>query len=259
MSAATALVTGSTSGIGLAVAKALARMNLNVMLNGFGTQAEIDAATSSVAAITSGHVSYTPADLTKAQEVEGLIRATHSRWGRLDVLVNNAGIQHMSPVDEFPDDKWNQIMALNLSAVFHGTKHALPIMKRQNFGRIINVASVHGHVASANKAPYVAAKHGVIGFTKAVALEVATYNITVNAVCPGWVLTPLGEKQSRARMEQHNGDYDTATTQLGGEKMPSKKCADVEEIGMAVAYLATPATKSTTGTSMIIDGGWTAQ
>ena len=203
--------------------------------------------------------------LTKLQtcgsltKLPGLVNAARSKFGRLDILVNNAGIQFVSPIVDFPDEKWNDIIAINLSASFHSIKHALPIMRRQQFGRIINIASTHGLVASAQKAAYVAAKHGIIGLTKVIALETATENITCNAVCPGWVMTPLVEKQIRQAMARDNTTYEEATKNLVGQKMPSQRCADAEEVASACMWLALPGTKSTTGMALTIDGGWVAQ
>ena len=258
-----ALVTGSTSGIGLAVAQGLAKMGMNVMLNGFGTKEEIDGAIEAVkqsARSPDQKILFTAADLSKANEVEGLVRATASQFNEgLSVLVNNAGIQHVSPVEDFPAEQWDKIIAVNLSAVFHTTRHAIPIMKRQQFGRIINIASVHGLVGSVNKSAYVAAKHGVIGFTKSVALETAQTGITCNAICPGWVYTPLVEKQVQLRMSETGMSWDDAAESLIGEKMPSKAFVTVEEVAAACSYFALPTTKGCTGSILTIDGGWTSQ
>ena len=195
----TALVTGSTSGIGLGIAKALAAQGANVMLNGFGDVDAAVAEVSEVASATGACVAYHGADMSKPADIEAMVRAAEEQFGSLDVLVNNAGIQYVAPVEDFPAERWDAIIAINLSSVFHATRAALPGMKARNWGRIINVASVHGLVASAQKSAYVAAKHGVVGFTKTVALETATTGVTVNAICPGWVLTPLVQKQVDAR------------------------------------------------------------
>lgn len=254
------LVTGSLTGIGLGIAKCFARMpNMNVMLNGLDTSAPSVLEELRAVAKPENKIEYCQADLCNPAKISELIDTTQRVFGRVDVLVNNAGIQHVAPCESFDPAKWDQIMAINLTAVFHTTRLSLPIMRRQGFGRIINVASVHGHVASANKCAYVAAKHGVIGFTKAVALEVARDNITCNAVCPGWVMTPLVEAQIKARAEKSGRDFDAEMKELVGEKMPSQRPASAEEIGSACMYLALPSSKSTNGTSMIIDGGWIAQ
>ena len=252
-----ALITGSTSGIGLAVAKHFAKIGHNVILNGFG---DADAAVKEVQAVSSTvKVGFVDADLSKAGDCQSLISKAHAAFGRLDVLVNNAGIQFVSPVATFPDDQWDRIISINLNSVFHCSKHALKHMEHQNFGRIINVASVHGLVASANKSAYVAAKHGVIGFTKTLALETAKKNITVNAVCPGWVLTPLVEHQIKAKAQEKSITYEQAMDLLVGEKMPSSVPASGEEIALAVAFFADERNVSTRGVSLNVDGGWVAQ
>lgn len=254
------IVTGSLTGIGLGIAKAFARMpNMNMMLNGLDVSAPSVLEEVRSVAKPQNKVEYCQADLTNHAKIEELIQTTHRVFGRVDVVINNAGIQHVAPCDQFDPKQWDLIMAINLTAVFHMTRHSLPIMRKQGFGRIINVASVHGHVASANKCAYVAAKHGVIGFTKTVALEVAKENITCNAVCPGWVMTPLVEAQINARASKSGKGFDAEMKALVGEKMPSERPASAEEIGAACIYLSLPSSRSTNGTSMIIDGGWTAQ
>lgn len=256
-----ALITGSTSGIGLAVAQDFVKRGLNVMLNGFGTKEEIDAAIDSCKKLNpAARVEYLPADLSKKDDAVALVKNSAAAFGgRLDVLVNNAGIQHVAPIDEFPDDKYEQIIAINLSAVFYTTKTAIPIMKQHKHGRIINIASVHGIVASANKSAYVAAKHGVIGLTKTVALETARSGITCNAVCPGWVLTPLVEKQIQARATADGSSYEDAMTALVSEKMPTAVPARLQEIANACWYFADEISASSTGTILNVDGAWCAQ
>lgn len=258
--AASILVTGSTSGIGLGIAIELARWSpqAHVFLNGFGdAKPAIEAVNAARGRGEElGKTFFLEADLSSASGCENVVNDVVKQSGRIDVLINNAGIQHVSPIDQFPVDKYDKIIALNLSAVFHTTRIALPTMKKNNFGRIINIASVHGLTASPNKSAYVAAKHGVIGLTKTTALEVARTNITCNAVCPGWVLTPLVEAQIRARMERKGTSYEEETISLVGEKMPSARPATVEEMGNACAYLASPSTRSTNGLCMHIDGGW---
>jgi 3-hydroxybutyrate dehydrogenase len=254
------LVTGSLTGIGYGIAQSFARMKgVNIMLNGLETNAASQLEAIRGVSRPENKIEYCQADLSKVTDIERLISTTERQFGRVDVLINNAGIQHVAPIAEFPVEKWDLIMAINLSAVYHTTRLVLPQMRKQGFGRIINVASVHGHVASANKSAYVAAKHGVIGLTKAVALEVAQENITCNAVCPGWVMTPLVEAQVKARAEQSGRSFDAELEIMVGEKMPSGKPASIEEIGAACMYLSLPATKSTNGASLMIDGGWTSQ
>jgi 3-hydroxybutyrate dehydrogenase len=266
---ASILVTGSTSGIGLGMAECLARWSpsAHVFLNGFGTADEIAKAKETVRAAQKdgsrgggslGDIHFVEADLSTVAGAENVVKRVVDTVGRLDVLVNNAGVQHVSPIHEFPVDKYEKLMAINLHAVFHTMRVAIPTMRRNNFGRIINVASVHGLAASPNKSAYVASKHGVIGMTKSVALEVARTNITCNAICPGWVLTPLVDKQIRARMDAKKTTYEDETTSLVGEKMPACRPASVEEMGNACVYLASPSTASTNGAALNIDGGWIA-
>ena len=254
----TALVTGSTSGIGLGMAKALAAQGAHVMLNGFG---DIEAAKAEVAQAATGgaQVDYHGADMSKPAEIEAMVKACEARFGALDVLVNNAGIQHVSPVDEFPVDRWDAIIAINLSSVFHATRCALPGMKGRGWGRIINVASVHGLVASANKSAYVAAKHGVIGLTKTVALETATTAVTCNAICPGWVLTPLVQKQVDARAAADGVSNEEATKRLLSEKEPSGQFTTPDELAAMAVFMCSPAASNLRGTCVNMDGGWVAQ
>jgi 3-hydroxybutyrate dehydrogenase len=248
------LITGSLTGIGFGIAQSFARMkNVNIMLNGLETSAASQLESIRNSSRPENKIEYCQADLAKVSDIERLISTTERPFGRLD-----AGIQYVAPIAEFPVDKWDQVLAINLTSVYHTTRLALPQMRKQQFGRIINVASVHGHMASIHKAAYVAAKHGVIGLTKTVALEVAKENITCNAVCPGWVLTPLVEKQIQDRAAKSGRSYEAEMELLVGEKMPSGKPATVEEIGAACMYLALPSTKSTNGTSMMVDGAWTA-
>lgn len=254
----TALVTGSTSGIGLGVAKALAAQGAHVMLNGFG---DIEAAQAEVAAAaTAGaRVAYHGADMSKPADIEAMVKACEAEFGAVDILVNNAGIQFVAPVDEFPVERWDAIIAINLSSVFHATRVALPGMKARGWGRIINVASVHGLVASANKSAYVAAKHGVIGLTKAVALETATTPVTCNAICPGWVLTPLVQKQVDARAAADGVDNAEATRRLLSEKEPSQQFTTPEELAAMAVFMCSPAAGNLRGTAVNMDGGWVAQ
>ena len=255
----TALVTGSTSGIGLGMARALAEQGAHVMLNGFG---DIEAAKAEVSQAGQAHgvrVSYHGADMTKPAEIEAMVRACEAEFGALDILVNNAGIQHVAPVDDFPAEKWDAIIAINLSSAFHTTRLALPGMKARGWGRIINVASVHGLVASANKSAYVASKHGIIGFTKAVALETATTPVTVNAICPGWVLTPLVQKQVDARAQADGVSNDEAKRRLLAEKEPSQQFTTPEELAAMAVFMCSPAANNLRGTAINMDGGWVAQ
>jgi 3-hydroxybutyrate dehydrogenase len=253
-----ALVTGSTSGIGLGIATAFAEQGADIVLNGFGDAAEIEKVRAGLAGKHGVKVIYDGADLSKGPAVRELVENAVRQMGRLDILVNNAGIQHTAQIEDFPVEKWDAILALNLSAVFHGTAAALPHMKKQGYGRIINIASAHGLVASAYKSAYVAAKHGVVGFTKVTALETAGQGITANAICPGWVRTPLVEKQITALAE--NGvDQEAAARELLGEKQPSLQFVTPEQLGGTAVFLASDAAAQITGTSVSVDGGWTAR
>ncbi|CUJ01609.1 3-hydroxybutyrate dehydrogenase [Achromobacter xylosoxidans] len=254
-----AVVTGSTSGIGLGIATALAAQGADIVLNGFGDAAEIEKVRAGLAAQHGVKVLYDGADLSKGDAVRGLVDNAVRQMGRIDILVNNAGIQHTALIEDFPTEKWDAILALNLSAVFHGTAAALPHMKKQGFGRIINIASAHGLVASANKSAYVAAKHGVVGFTKVTALETAGQGITANAICPGWVRTPLVEKQISALAEKNGVDQETAARELLSEKQPSQQFVTPEQLGGTAVFLASDAAAQITGTTVSVDGGWTAR
>ncbi len=255
----TALVTGSTSGIGLGIARALAAQGANVMLNGFGDRGEIERARADMERSFNVRVMHHAANLMHATEIYEMVEWTCAQLGPVDILVNNAGIQFTSPVEEFPRDKWDAIIGTNLSAAFHTIHDALPFMQRNKWGRIINIASVHGLVASVNKAAYVAAKHGLVGLTKVVALETAGSGITCNAICPGWVRTTLVEKQIEARALQAGVDIETAAEQLLMEKQPSHQFVTVEQVASLAAYLCSDAAAQITGASLTIDGGWTAQ
>jgi 3-hydroxybutyrate dehydrogenase len=254
-----ALVTGSTSGIGLGIARAFAAAGANVMLNGFGDRALI---TKLLAEFESQHkvrAAHSAADMSKPAEIAGMVTQAEREMGSVDILVNNAGIQHVAPVEEFPPEKWDAVIAINLSAAFHAIRAALPNMKARNWGRIINIASTHGLVASAQKAAYVAAKHGIVGLTRVVALETATSGITCNAICPGWVLTPLVQKQIDDRAAREKITPDAAKMKLLGEKQPSLEFATPEEIGAAALFLCSPAAAQIRGIALPVDGGWTAQ
>ncbi len=254
-----ALVTGSTSGIGLGVARALAAEGAHVMVNGFGDRDEIVDLCRSITAEYGVRAEYDDANLADPGGPAGLVARTRERLGGLDVLVNNAGIQHVAPIDEFPPSKWDAIIAVNLSAVFHTMKAAIPLMRARGWGRIINVASAHGLVASANKVAYVAAKHGVVGATKVAALEVANDGITVNAICPGWVLTPLVEHQLEERARGAGTDLESESEALLAEKQPMRQFTTPEAIGAMAVYLCSDAARTITGAPLSIDGGWVAQ
>jgi len=251
----TALITGSTSGIGLGIAKILAQHGANIILNGFG---DVAGAKRQVAEFD-GMVGYHPADMSKPDEIAAMIKYAEMEMGGIDVLVNNAGIQHVAPIDEFPVDRWDAVIAINLTSAFHTTRLALPAMKVRRWGRIINIASAHGLVASANKSAYVAAKHGLVGMTKAVALETATTGITCNAICPGWVLTPLVQKQVDARAAQDGISNEEAKRRLLGEKQPSLQFTTPEQLGELVVFLCSPAADNIRGAAINVDGGWLAQ
>jgi 3-hydroxybutyrate dehydrogenase len=254
-----AIVTGSTSGIGLGIARVLASHGADIVLNGFGDVAEIEKLRLGLEREFRVRVVYFGTDMSDAKAVRGLIDDVTRRLGRVDILVNNAGIQFTAPVEDFPAEKWDAILAINLSAAFHGIAAALPAMKEQGWGRIVNIASAHGLVGSVHKSAYVAAKHGLIGLTKVVGLENAGSGVTANAVCPGWVLTPLVEKQIMEMAAQKNISHDAASDLLLGGKQPSGAFVTPEQLGGMVAFLCSPAADQITGTSHAVDGGWTAQ
>ncbi len=253
-----ALVTGSTSGIGLGIAHALARAGCHVVLNGFGDKTEIEALRAEIAQRFGVQTTYSDADMSQPSAIRAMVVEAQARFGSLDVLVNNAGIQHVAPIEEFPDERWDAVLAINLSSAFHAIKAALPDMREQGWGRIVNVASVHGLVGSAQKAAYVAAKHALVGLTKVVALETAETQITCNAICPGWVDTPLVRRQIEVRAQAEGIDTALATRELLGEKQPSMRFVQPEHLGDLVLFLCSPAGSSFTGAVLPIDGGWTA-
>lgn len=259
LEAETALVTGATSGIGKAVAMAFAAKGLKVAINGFGSAPDIEAVIKELKSAGARDALHVPSDMSKVAEIVTLIKGVQEKFGSLDVLVNNAGIQHTDSIEDFPVEKWDQIIAINLSSAFHTMRLALPAMKDRNFGRIINIASVHGLVASVHKAAYVAAKHGIIGLTKVAALGCAQLNITANSVCPGWVLTPLVEAQVKAIAQNDAISYEEATEKLLSEKQPSLRFVPLEQLAELCLFLASPAASSITGASLPIDGGWTAR
>ena len=254
-----AIITGSTSGIGLGIARSLAAAGCNVMLNGFGESAAIERERSGIAKEFGVRAAFHPADLSKPPEIAKMAKAAVKEFGQLDILVNNAGIQHTAAVEQFPPDRWDAVIAINLSANFHTIRAALPDMRRRNWGRVINIASTHGLVASVEKSAYVAAKHGVIGLTKVVALETATTGITCNAICPGWVLTPLVQKQIDERASRERIPVEQAKAELLAEKQPSHEFATPEQLGALAVFLCTDAAAQITGAALPVDGGWTAQ
>ena len=255
----TALVTGSTSGIGLAIARALAGAGADVMLNGFGDAAAIEKERSGLEKDFGIKARYSGADMSKPGEIAAMVAATEKDFGKLDVLVNNAGIQHVANIEDFPTEKWDAVIAINLSSSFHTIRAAVPGMKSRKWGRIINIASAHGLVASGQKAAYVAAKHGLVGLTKVVAIETANDGITCNAICPGWVLTPLVAQQIEARAKESGQTFDEAKVALVSEKQPMHEFTKPENIGALAVFLAGDAAESITGSAYPIDGGWTAQ
>ena len=254
----TAIVTGSTSGIGLGIARALAQRGANVVLNGFGDPGEVEIVRASLAMDSDVEVTYDGADMSKPDAIGRMIESATSHFGRVDILVNNAGIQHVAPIEEFPPAKWDAILAINLSAAFHTTRAVFGGMKARRWGRIVNIASAHALVASPYKAAYVAAKHGVLGLTKVTALEGAEHGITCNAVCPGYVWTPLVEKQIDDQARSHGIPREQVIRDVLLANQPTKKFATVEEIGALTAFLCTDAAASITGTALPVDGGWTA-
>lgn len=254
-----AIVTGSTSGIGLSIAGTLAAQGCNILFNGFGDKTEIDKLVLDTSKRFGVQTSYSAADMTKPAQIRDLVREAESSFGGVDILVNNAGIQFTAPIENFPDEKWDAIIAINLSAAFHAIKAALPGMKARGFGRIINIASVHGLVASANKVAYVSAKHGLVGMTKTVALEAASTPVTCNAICPGWVHTPLVQKQIEAKTKEQSTSVKQATRDLLVEKEPSQRFTDATDIAAMAAFLCSRHASNITGAAFALDGGWTAQ
>ena len=252
------LVTGSTSGIGLGIARALARSGSEVVLNGFGKPEEIERAKAEIVSDFGIEAAYSGADMSKPQSIGGMIEEILNRFGRLDIVVNNAGIQHIAPLQEFPAEKWDAIIAINLSSAFHTTRLALPRMLENKWGRIINIASAHGLVGSAFKSAYVAAKHGMLGLTKVVALETAEAGITCNAICPGYVYTPLVEAQIEGQAKAHGIPRDQVIRDVLLAQQPNKRFATVEELGSIAVFLTSDAAASITGAAIPVDSGWTA-
>lgn len=253
-----AVVTGSTSGIGLAIAKGLAREGCNVMLNGFSDQETVQKLCDELSAFDN-KVLYNSANMAVPAEIEKLIGDTEERLGPVDILVNNAGVQHTASIEDFPAEQWDRILSINLTSSFHTTRLVIPSMRKRNWGRIINIASVHGLVASVQKSAYVAAKHGMVGLTKVVALETAEMNITCNAICPGWVRTPLVEKQIEALASDTNLNLDEATMRLLTEKQPSKRFVETDQIAALVVFLCSESACNISGIALPIDGGWIAR
>lgn len=253
------LITGSTSGIGLAIAKIFAKQNSTVILNGLGTIDEIKTIIHDLSSQTSGKIVHYGADLTDSLAIEDMMQKIQKEVGAVDILINNAGVQHLDPIEKFPVKKWDQIIALNLSAYFHTIRHSVSAMKEKRWGRIINIASTHGLVASPYKSAYVAAKHGVIGLTKAVALETGGQGVTCNAICPGWVLTLLVDAQIKAKAERDNQTYEQATYDFLFEKHPSLAFVEADHIAEMCVFLCSDAASQMTGSSLVMDGGWTAR
>jgi 3-hydroxybutyrate dehydrogenase len=254
-----AIVTGSTSGIGQAIAESLAAEGCNVMLNGFGDAAAIEKLRAGMAAKCGVTVEYSAADMSKPAQIAEMVAKTQADFGGVDILVNNAGIQYVAPIENFPPEKWDAIIAINLSATFHAIHAALPLMKRKKWGRIINIASTHGLVASAHKVAYVAAKHGIVGLTKVVGMECADTGVTCNAICPGWVLTPLVQKQIEDRAKAENISVQKASDDLLREKQPQLQFTKPEQIAGLAVFLCSDTASNMQGTQLVSDGGWTAQ
>ncbi|HVJ54398.1 MAG TPA: 3-hydroxybutyrate dehydrogenase [Aliidongia sp.] len=259
MKGKTAIVTGSTSGIGHGIASSLAAAGCNILLNGFGDATEIEKIRADLAKTHGVKVGYSGADMSKPADIRQMVAQSVEELGAADILVNNAGIQFTAPVEEFPDDKWDSIIAINLSAAFHGAKAAIPHMKKAGWGRIINIASAHGLVASTHKVAYVAAKHGIVGLTKVVALENANDGITCNAICPGWVLTPLVKKQIEDRAKANGTSVAAEETALLSEKQPMHSFVTPEQLGGLAVFLCSESGSTMTGTALSMDGGWVAQ
>ncbi|OQW53116.1 MAG: 3-hydroxybutyrate dehydrogenase [Proteobacteria bacterium SG_bin9] len=258
LSGKSAIVTGSTSGIGLGIARGLVEQGANVMLNGFGDADEIEHLRQTIADGHNCKVLYSPANMTKPDEIAEMLAYSDAEFGGADILVNNAGIQHVAPIEEFPIEKWDAILSINLSSAFHTTRLAIPEMKKKNWGRVINIASAHALVASPFKSAYVSAKHGIAGFTKTAALEVAEHGITVNAVCPGYVLTPLVEKQIPETAKARGITEQQVVSDVLLAAQPTKRFITVEELTAVVVFLCSDGARSITGTTIPVDGGWTA-
>ena len=254
-----AVVTGSTSGIGRAIAEALAGEGAALVVNGFGETAETESLRAGLEKASGAKAIYDAADMSKPVEIEAMIRRAAKELGSVDILVNNAGIQHVAPVDEFPPDRWDAIIAINLTSAFHTTRHALAHMKKKKWGRIINIASAHGLVASPNKSAYIASKHGIVGFTKTVALETAEHGIRCNSICPGFVRTPLVEKQIVDRAREAGISRDTAVKDIFLASQPTKEFVTVEQVAGVAVFLCSPAADQITGAQFSVDGGWTAR
>lgn len=259
LSGKTALVTGSTSGIGLGIAQALAAQGAHILFNGFGDAAAIDQLQKDTAQEHGVRTGYSGADMSKPTEIAQMMREATDQFGGVDILINNAGIQHVANVEDFPIERWDAVIAINLSSAFHTTRLALPFMQKNNWGRIINIASVHGLVGSAGKSAYVAAKHGIIGLTKVTALENAQTGITCNAICPGWVLTPLVQKQVDARAHDKSLSQEAAKRELLMEKQPSGEFVTPEQLGELAVFLCSSAASQVRGAAWNMDGGWAAQ
>jgi 3-hydroxybutyrate dehydrogenase len=255
----TAIVTGSTSGIGLGVAQALARDGANILLNGFGDAAAIEKIRADLAKEAGVRVAYSPADMTRPADIRAMVAQAVAELGGVDILVNNAGIQHVAPVHEFPEDKWDAIIAINMSSAFHASKAALPHMRAKKWGRIINIASIHGLIASPFKSAYIAAKHGVVGLTKTVALENAEEGITCNAICPGYVKTPLVDKQIDDQAKAHGISREKVIAEIMLAPQPTKRFVEIAELAGLAVFLCGEAAASITGTALPVDGGWTAR
>lgn len=255
----TALITGSTSGIGHGIAQALAREGANIVLNGFGDATEIEKTRLAIEKDFGVRVLYHAADVTKSEQIKDMVTKSAGVFGTIDILVNNAGVQFVSPIENFPEDKWDTIIATNLSSAFHCTKSIIPGMRAAGWGRIINIASAHGLVASPNKSAYVAAKHGVVGFTKSIALEVAQDGITVNAICPGYVNTPLVQGQIKDQAKANNIPEDEVVDKIILAPQPTKEFVEIPDVAAMAVYLCQPAARGITGSALSIDGGWTAR